>query len=300
MIVTLTMLTLLICLLFLLPLAELFPEKYLHNTVEIVLSKNKTRSTVTSSVFLRKLYPLIRLVGVIFRIDGYAPRWKSTREKVRIANIDNLFTVEQFIGLKYLSALFILIYVLFLSAIQFSLGYILLGLSTAFLGFLLPDQWLNIRIKRRRWEIQKEIPSILVSLAVTTDSGLSLLQAIEEVCNRKDGALTDEFKKTLMEISIGIPQREAFENMADRVLVEELTLFISVLIQSLEKGSSGVTQVLRDQANDAWNKRKSKAKELGEKASIKLFLPLIALTLPALMIFLITPAIFSIMKFFVF
>ncbi|OEF99140.1 hypothetical protein BHF71_10070 [Vulcanibacillus modesticaldus] len=300
MILIITILSFLMSLLFLLPLSELFPEKYLHKTVTTIISQqNKNQNKAASSIF-KNIYPLINWSVVLFRIDGYAPRWNVIREKLRVANLEQIFTVEQFIGLKYLASSFIFIYFLFLNLIEHSFFFILLGVIMALIGFFLPDQWLNIKIRKKRYEIQKEIPSILISLAVTADSGLSLLQAIEEVSNRKSGALPEEFRKTLQEISVGIPQKEAFENMADRVLVDELTLFVSVLIQSLEKGAGGVTQVLREQANEAWNRRKSKAKELGEKASIKLFLPLIGLALPALMIFLITPAIFSLLKFFVY
>lgn len=289
----------LLCLLFLLPLSEMFLPKYLRSTVNTILSRPKPASMTTSTI-LKKIYPLIRWMIILFRIDGYAPRWKRYKEYIRVAGLEKDLGVEQFIGIKYLVSTTILSYLLLVSLANFSFDFLLLGTIMSFVGFFLPDQWIKIRVKKRQWEIQKELPSVLISLAVTTDAGLSLFQALEEVCQRKKGALTEELSKTIQEVAVGIPQKEAFESMANRVLVEELTVFISALIQTIEKGSSGLPSVLREQANTAWSKRKSKAKELGEKASIKLFLPLITLILPALMIFLITPAIFSILKFFVY
>jgi tight adherence protein C len=298
-ILMITVCVFLLCLLLLLPLTEMFPTKYLHNTVNIILSKQKTQHVLDTSSLTNKVKPLITFVIFIYRIDEFSPKWNKYRESVKVAGLDKSFKLEQLIGLKYLSMTIIALYFILLSISQSSLAMLILGFIVAGIGFYLPDQWLKLRVKKRRSEIQKEIPSILISLAVTTDAGLSLFQAIEEVCKRKSGALTHELQKTLQEITVGIPQKEAFENLANRVLVEELTLFVSVLIQTIEKGSAGITIILRDQANLAWVKRKSKARELGEKASIKLFLPLIGFILPALMIFLIVPAIFSILKFFV-
>ncbi|WP_127580764.1 type II secretion system F family protein [Paenibacillus koleovorans] len=299
MILSISCLTFLLVLLYLLPLDELFPTRHLRNTVNVILS-HKPAKNMANSPLLKLLVPLLNRIARLIKIDPYAPKWRKYRDDLQVANLEHLLTLEQLISIKYLVSVAIFIYTLLLLALDFSIEVLLLAVVLVFLGYFLPDQWLTIRVKKRRGDIQKELPSILISLAVTTDAGLTLFQALEEICHRKQGALTDEIKKTLQEISVGIPQKEAFQNMADRVLVEELTLFVSALIQTLEKGSSGITQVLREQATEAWSNRKSRAKELGEKASIKLFMPLIGLILPALMIFLLSPAIFAILKFFVY
>lgn len=286
-------------LLYLLPISELIPERRLHQSLNIILTRQQGFDMKSaSSNIVSKLFPLIRWMIFLFQIDGYAPRWSKYKNKLKLANAEHHINVTYFVGLKYLLSTLLVLYFALLSAVELSVEFFVLGIISALLGFVIPDQWLNIRIKRRKWEIQRQIPSVLISLAVTTDAGLSLMQALEEVCHRKQGELTNEIRKTLDEISVGIPQKEAMENLMDRVLVEELTLMVSAIIQTLEKGSSGMTLVLREQANAAWVKRKSKAKELGEKASIKLFLPLMGFILPALMIFIISPSVFTIIQFF--
>ncbi|MDR6551567.1 type II secretion system F family protein [Paenibacillus qinlingensis] len=225
-------------------------------------------------------------------------RWDPYRNKLATLYVNKEVTVEQFIALKILAACLVFLYMLLLNVFQPSPFLFLLGMLLTLISYYIPDQLLNIQIKKRKWEIYRDIPSILLSLAVTTDAGLSLNQALEEICSVKTGALTEELRKTLQQISVGIPQKEAFEGLATRVRIDEITMFVSVLTQTLEKGSSGITHVLREQANESWAKRKGIAKELAGKASIKLFLPMIGLVLPALMIFLIVPAVFSILKFF--
>ncbi|HYE67365.1 MAG TPA: type II secretion system F family protein [Anaerovoracaceae bacterium] len=290
--------TFILLLLLLVPWAELFPKRYLHQTLSHIQAHRNTTIVNPSFPILNRLKKLLSFTVTLFRIDGYSPQWDKLRAVFYRAELQRSLSIDEFIAIKYVLACFVFLYLLLVNAANLTLIIGLLGVVTAFLAFFLPDQWLKIRMQKKLWEIQKEIPSVLISLAVTTDSGLSLFQAIDEVCTRRKGVLIDELKKTMHAIRVGIPQREAFEQLADRIHSEELTLFVSVIVQTLEKGSSGMTKVLREQSNEAWQKRKSKAKELGEKASIKLFLPLISLTLPALMIFLIAPAIFSILKFF--
>lgn len=299
MILTISLLVMLLSLLYLLPLAEIFPQRHMQRTFNQILSRDESvRISSSTSKLFEILDPLIIWMINLFQIDGYAPRWSQYRNKIKLANADHYFNVTYFVGLKYLLSSLLFLYFVVLNIASFSLELSLLGIIVTFLGFVLPDQWLAIRIKKRRWEIQRQIPSVLISLSVTTDAGLSLMQAIEEVCNRKSGELCLELRRTLDEIAVGIPQKEAFENLIDRVLVEELTLMVSAIIQTLEKGAAGMTKVLREQANAAWSKRKSRAKELGEKASIKLFLPLMGFILPSLLIFIISPSIFTLIRFF--
>lgn len=296
MLLIISFLSFILCLLVFIPVDKIIPVRHLRRSNNHLLSKQV--NVTYSSVLVKKLHPMLDKIAAFFRINDYASLWSRYRNLIKIANIEQLFDIRRFVALKILTVLAIALYFFLLNLRQFSVELTLVGVLTAFIGFFLPDQWLGIRIKQRKFEIQRQIPSIMLSLAITTDAGLSLLQALEEVCERKKGELSSEFRKTLDEITIGIPQREAFENMIRRVLIDELTIIISTIIQTLEKGSAGMTHVLREQANQSWQKRKSRARELGEKASIKLFLPLIAFILPALMIFIVSPAVFSIIQFF--
>jgi|GEM_PF-891530 len=303
MITAITIFVLLLSLLFLLPTSELFPTRYLQRSLHTIQSRASVPShtlAYTTSTLAPKIITSLSYIARWLRIDGYAPRWYRYKAQISRANLERFLTIEQFAAAKYALSIAVLLYFLALTFANPSIEMLLLTAIITMMAYFLPDQWLKIRVKQRIMKIQKELPSILISLAVTTDAGLSLIQSLEEVCRRKSGELSIEFRKTLQEIAVGIPQREAFENMADRLLIDELTHFISAILQTLQKGAAGITQVLRNQADEAWAKRKSLAKETGEKASIKLFLPLMGFILPALMIFLIAPAIFTIMQFFIF
>jgi len=286
-----------LCCLFFLDWERLLTGRPFKKTMDVVLSR-QPELNYSSSALLKRLGPIINLTVKLLRINGGAPRWEKQRKTLSTIYADNAMTVEQFVAIKVLCAGAVFLYFSFISMVSESAMFMLLNLIVTFAAYYIPDQLLNIKIKKRKWEIHQEIPSVLLSIAVTTDAGLNLLQALDEVCAVKQGAFPQELQKTLQQISIGIPQKEAFENLADRIMIDEVTIFVSVLTQTLEKGAAGMTLVLREQANQAWMKRRGIAKELAGKASIKLFLPMIGLVLPALMIFLIVPAVFSILAFF--
>lgn len=165
-------------------------------------------------------------------------------------------------------------------------------------GFL-PDAWLKARVCRRQQAIERELPGIITTLAITTEAGLGLLSAVEEVAHSRRGTLAGEFRWVLDQTRIGLPQGEALEQMAARCGVADLTLFLSSLIQSFEKGSGHVVETLRAQSAEAWEKRRRQAEQLAQQASIKLFLPLGLLVFPALVIFLLGPAFLQVAEFFV-
>ncbi len=71
----------------------------------------------------------------------------------------------------------------------------------------------------------------------------------------------------------------------------------SVIIQA-EKFGSSVVKALRTHADSLREKRKQQAEEKAQKASVKLVFPTILFIFPALMVVLVGPAAFDILKMF--
>ncbi len=245
------------------------------------------------------LISFLRFSKYIKRLSPYQVSVENTeklRKNLVYAGLTGKITLEDLVAIKYGSAFSCLFFFLIFWIINPTKLIFFLSFLTGLLGYFLPDNWLAIKAKTRQWQIQKDLPGLLSSLAIVTDAGLNLFQGIEEVTMTYDSELSAELKKTLDDIRIGISQTEAFTRLADRNDVEELSLFVSALTQGLEKGSGGITALIRDQAKESWSKRTQRAKELAEKASIKLFMPLLLLVFPAFMIFLLGPMVFSIIE----
>ncbi len=245
------------------------------------------------------LVKLMRLGHYVVNGLGLQPTlgWtKKTTTLIQQAGMKKVVDERDVWALKLGLASGLLVYV---SILSLSLSGLAVWASWAMvpLGFFWPQMWLKEKAAKREAEIRKEMPYVLNSIAIMTDAGLDLFQAIGETAGSKTGALTDEFTLTLSEIQAGFSRGEALIRMADRANVTELTLFLSSLTQSLEKGSEGISALLKKQADELWRSRKNKAKELAEKASMKLFMPMLLLVMPALLIFLLTPAGFVLVEF---
>ncbi len=157
------------------------------------------------------------------------------------------------------------------------------------------EKEIDKKVNKRRTEIRLGFPDFLNSLTLLVNAGLTVVRAWEKASfNNKDenNALYRELKLVISEINSGISECKAYENFAKRCRTPEITRSVSVILQNLRKGSSEIVPVLRVQANECWEMRKSVAKKLGEEASSKLLFPMMLIFISILLIVL-TPAVLS-------
>ena len=169
--------------------------------------------------------------------------------------------------------------------------------GAAFGGLTIPYH-LHGRIKARQRQIQRALPDVLDLMTVSVEAGLSFDGALAKLAEKMRGPLVDEFTRVLQEMRIGIPRKAALTAMASRCEVEDLSLFVSAVVQADQLGV-GIAKVLRIQAAEARDKQRMKIRELAMKAPIKMLFPLVFLILPALFVVVLGPAVLSIIKAFV-
>lgn len=280
------------------PIDKMMYRKNLHklilsiNQVEYKTSINKDSFKDRILVFAEKMYKKFNIKISKEMHDKY-------QNKLVLSNMNDKLSVECVLGMKILTSVFVFFYIGLLTVINVSFMMIMLLIIATVLAYYCPDNMLNIRIKKRQQQLQRELPNVLKTLAITTEAGLNFWEAIKKVCEIKKGALVDELGNMLDEINMGVLQKEALMKFSERCMVTEITVFVFTIMQSLEKGSAGITKALNEQANEVWEIRKSKAKELGQKASVKLFFSMLVFVFPSLLIFLLGPAIMSILKLFI-
>lgn len=278
----------------------LFPYEYFTKKNPYTAKKNRVNTTkiVTKNKNLEQFIFFSRKVTRFLKVSIKDTRRKKLETQIGYAGLSASLTTDDFIRMKVTTMLLTmcLFTIVVLNNIT-AFNIVLMSIATI-LGFFVPNNWLVMKAKNRQWAIQKEIPSILSSLAVVTDAGLNLLQAIEVVIEQNEGELCQEFRIVLEDVKIGINIKDAFIKLSQRSNIEELNYFVSAIVQGIEKGTSGITEVIQEQASESWEKRKHKAKELANKASMKLFLPLLLLVFPAFMIYLLGPLVFSLVELF--
>lgn len=293
-------LLLLIVILFL-PFNKVFPTQNLNKLLAEILPKSEfNRNKQKKASPLYKWF--LNTSESAFKISRLKVSQRSCnliKNRLILADLNDKVSIEAFLGGRIISAVILFFYALLIYTANPRLMTFIVLLASPLLGYNLPNVILTRIIKKRQWTMQKELPYILNTLAIITDAGLSFSEAITKLCESKKGCLIDEFTRMDDEMKMGVMQKEALMRLSERCQINEITVFVFALVQSLEKGASGICEILKDQSREVWEKRKNKARELGEMASIKLFFPMLILVFPCLLIFLIGPAAVSIIKIFV-
>lgn len=280
------------------PIDKIMINKNLHKLILAINDKDYKQSINKESISGR-IFLFSEKIYIKLNIKISKEKYDNYKNKLVMLNLNNILSVEGFIGTKIILSSLIFLFIVLSNINNYTFITLILIILATLLAYYLPDNILNIRIKKRHLELQRELPNTLKTLAITTEAGLNFWEAIKKVCEIKNGTLIDELKIMLDEINMGAMQKEALIKLSERCKITEITIFVFTIIQSLEKGSAGVTKALNEQANEIWEIRKNRAKEMGHKASIKLFFSMLIFVFPCLLIFLLGPAVMSILKLFI-
>jgi tight adherence protein C len=224
---------------------------------------------------------------------------ESLRQKLLEAGSPSRIGPSEFLGLRIVVAgvaggSFFLLFVLTGASLsQLLLFPIVIGL----MGYMIPGVWLNRKIKDRKQEIQRALPDAIDLLTISVEAGLGFDPALHRVAEKWDNELTREFRRMLNEIRMGMSRRQAMREMANRVNVDDLNVFIASIIQADQLGVS-ITQVLRVQSKQMRLRRRQRAEAMAHKAPIKMLFPMILLIFPAMYVVILGPAIPQILNNF--
>ncbi len=245
----------------------------------------------------RVVLPLLR--GMAKFVQKFTPQQtiEEIRHKLDLAGNPNSWTVSDFLGVRGLSAVITgVLTLLLLIFTKTALAQLLLFVGIAlFLGFYLPQFWLNFTIRTRQHNIQKQLPDALDLLTISVEAGLGFDAAVAKVVEKWDNELGRAFGRANQEIRVGKLRRQALRDMADRIEVTDVSTFIAAIIQADQLGVS-IAKVLRIQSEQMRVKRRQRAEAEAARAPIKMLFPLVFMVFPALFIVLMGPAVLIMMK----
>ncbi len=244
---------------------------------------------------------LVRPLGsqLAERVGGLLPsrRIDQIRHKLLVAGLLPTIGPEEFVVLQAVGAgggvLGGLLLARFLG--EQGLGTLRFVVILAAVGVFLPVAWLNRKRDERQASIRKDLPDVLDLLAISVEAGVGLEGAIDVVTRHFDTPLSQEFGRTLQEMELGLPRRDALQNLKRRTEVPELSNFVLILVQADALGMP-IGRVLRTQAVEMRSKRRQWAREKAGKLPIKIMMPLVLFILPALFVVVLGPAGMSISK----
>ena len=174
-----------------------------------------------------------------------------------------------------------------------------MALGAGYVGFYLPNMFVQNLITRRQHSIKQAFPDSLDMLLICVQAGMSVEAAFAKV-GKEIGSqsleLAEEFSLTTAELSYLQDRRIAYENLGKRTGIDGIRQVSTALIQA-ERYGTPVGQALRVMAKENREARMSDAEKKAAALPPKLTVPMILFNLPVLFAVIIGPAVLQIMGY---
>jgi tight adherence protein C len=267
-----------------------------QNQSRVVRRGTTLHADLNKSLFDRVMAPQVGKVRD--KVVGLAPSklLQTTRGRLdRAGNPPNV-TVASFVAMKFFAmmggALGAVLVGLLMTNATLTLRLGTAGCLLA-LGMMGPDYVIEGKIRTRQAAIRKALPDIIDLLVVSTEAGTGLDGALAVVIKRKRGPLPEEFRRLLTEVRLGKSRQTAWQDMGERVGVQDLLMLIAALRQAEQLGVS-IANTLRTQSDSLRTRRSMQIRTMAATMSVKMLFPLIFCILPALFIVVLGPGLMSI------
>lgn len=240
----------------------------------------------------RILAPFVKNVLSLLGKTSPGQNVEKLKHNLELAGNPNGLTPSMFVGIRIVLTLVLFVIFFFVTGaagmpLINRLMYTAVG---TVLGFMLPVLWLGRKIKTRKHNILKSMPDALDLLSISVEAGLGFDLALQRVADKWVDELAGEFTRVLSDTRLGIPRKDAMRNMASRCDVNELSGFVSAIIQAEQLGVS-IGKILKVQSEQMRIRRRQRAEELAHQAPIKMLFPMAFLIFPSILVVILGPAL---------
>ena len=178
------------------------------------------------------------------------------------------------------------------------LGIVIFTAAAALIGYSVPLYWVLRRTQVREEALRDGFPDTLDMLLVCVEAGQALDAALGRVAlevAKAHPVLAEELAIVGHELRAGKGRSEVLRDFARRAGIEDISAFITLLIQSDQFGTS-IGDALRVYAREMRQKRLMRAEEKANKLPVKLALGTMVFTVPPVMLILIGPSLIMVMR----
>ncbi|AXH95648.1 type II secretion system F family protein [Ornithinimicrobium avium] len=231
----------------------------------------------------RKLTPAGRVRGLDLQLSraGRPAAWPLER-----------VLVTKVLGTAATAALMLLLF-----SVSPSRRLVAFAVVMVVLVWFLPEILLYNTAQKRKVAIQRALPDTLDQMTIAVEAGLGFESAMAHVARNGSGPLAEELIRTLQDIQVGQPRRDAYRALAERSPEEDLRRFLRAVIQAEQHGVS-IAGVLSTQAQEMRIKRRQRAEEKAMQIPVKVVFPLILTILPVLFIIVMGPGVINMIDAF--
>ena len=165
--------------------------------------------------------------------------------------------------------------------------------ALAIFGYFLPGLVLSRIVAARMGEYRNGFPDFMDLMIVCCGAGMSMEAGIERVAREISvtyPSLGQNLQLVSIELRAGRGMDDALKSLGDRLSLEEVRSFATLLQQSRELGTS-LSGALRVFSDDMRNKRMSVAEEKAHALPAKMSVPVTVCILPVVILIAIIPVI---------
>lgn len=142
--------------------------------------------------------------------------------------------------------------------LAFLAGVVLTGLPAvgvllAAVGFFLPPLYLRYRRRKRMQAFANQLEDVLMLLVGSLRAGYSFLHALNVVVSEIPPPASDEFRRVVREVGLGLSLQEALENLVRRIESDDLDMIVTAI--SIQQEVGGDLAVILDTISETIRER---------------------------------------------
>jgi len=198
---------------------------------------------------------------------------------------------DTFVGYKIISSLAVFIAVLFVLRSNY-FSFFAAAVAGAG-GFFIPDLLLKRYLLKISEDFNNDMPYVIDLLYIAALSGQNIYNSIKIITEKYRGNICEELKRFLKDIDFGVGKTAAYSNAASRNTTEGFKNLLFMLIQA-EKYGSSISEVLKQKSKYIRFEINQKYEIRSRRISILLLFPLVFLILPAFVLLVGGPLVFSV------
>lgn len=180
-------------------------------------------------------------------------------------------------------------------------GLMLLGIALSAYLYVSEQQKKKEAQKKREQQLMLDYPQMVSKFTLFLGAGMTARKAWYQIAEsyeqqkqeKERHEVYEEMLYTMHEIKGGASECACYERFGEHCGLPAYRKFGALLSQNLRKGTKGLTVLLKQEADNAFEERKSLARQLGEEAGTKLLVPMF-LMLAVVLVIIVFPAFFSV------
>jgi tight adherence protein B len=167
------------------------------------------------------------------RVEGTSFAERISRD---LARADLKMKPAEYIGLLVISSAVVGFLAWFLGG-RDTVGLIV-GILGAVGGFFLPGMYVKRQQGKRLQKVDQQLPDMLSLMVNGLRAGFSTMQAMESVSKELPAPISDEFRRVVQEMQLGVPMPRALDNLLRRVPSDDMDFVVTAINVQREVGGN--------------------------------------------------------------